>query len=87
MEHSAQGILVDESRRPRKGGVICPSLILSYKVVCDKKGTMHQPTRAHLWEYCTTPLHSCCPLQMAATTPWEEGRGNTGDSGAFMQRR
>jgi len=74
MEQSTESISLSESRHPRRGGVICPSLVLSYKVVCDKKGTKHEPTRAHLWEYCTTPLHSRCPLQLAAATPWESVR-------------
>ena len=69
MEQSAEGILVDQSRHARRGGAICPSLVLSYRVVCDREGTVHEPTRAHLWEYCTTPLYSCCPLQMAVATP------------------
>ncbi len=64
----------EPGRDTGRGGVVCPSLILSYKVVCDKKGTMHEPTRAHLWEYCTTPLHSRCPLQLEAATPCEAVR-------------
>ncbi len=50
----------------RKGGVVCPSLVLAVRVVCDRGGTVVEPTRSHLWEYCTTELHDQCSLWSAS---------------------
>src|SRR5512139_32859 len=69
MEWTAERKGREKSSRERTDDVICPSLLLAAKVVCDRKGNVHEPERAHLWEYCTTRLHSQCPLKLPLATP------------------
>ncbi len=67
MTYGAVEELPKRRNTARKGAVICPSLVLAVRVVCDRGRTVHQPTRSHVTEYCTTPLHSRCPLQISST--------------------
>lgn len=44
----------------RRGGVVCPSLVLATRVVCDRFGPLHEPGRLHVLAFCTTAEHLRC---------------------------
>ncbi len=69
MEQVSEGADCKEARQTRRGGDVCPSLVLAVRVVCDKGGSVHEPSTERIWEYCTTELHSRCPLRLSGMTP------------------
>ncbi len=67
MEQVAEGAGSKEARQTRRGGDVCPSLVLAVRVVCDKGGRVLEPTGSHIWEFCTTDLHDRCSLWSSVT--------------------
>jgi len=52
----------------RRNGVVCPSLVLAARVVCDKCGIPYDPSISQIREYCTTELYTRCSRRLVSTT-------------------